>query len=257
MFYSLKFSYNIFFLVLLFYLITRFIFIVRDGNVAVITTFGKVTGEPRGAGIHIIIPFVQKYHIFSIKTIVVPEKFSTLTQDLQVIEATATIKYRVIKSRAGDIYKQITYTDKFVYPRIVLPSLQKTLKSVFSKYPLVEIASRWAEISSIIEDEVSDELNKENGYVQVIGLDITGLVIAEDYRNAIEAKQIALQQKLKAEIEVKIAEEEAKKFRILSKQLDNKVLYKLFLDKWNGETAVVPGINDNTRTPVIVDGKKK
>ena len=59
---------------------------------------------------------------------------------------------------------------------------------------------------------------------------------------AIEQKQIAEQQLLRAKTEVKIAEQEALKFTTLNRGLNNQVLYKLFLDKWDGKTKVVPGI---------------
>ena len=83
------------------------------------------------------------------------------------------------------------------------------------------------------------------------GLDITGLKIAEEYRAAIEQKQIAEQQLLRAKTEVRIAEQEARKFNTLNKALNEKVLYKLFLDKWDGQTQVVPGLGGGT-PPVIV-----
>ena len=67
----------------------------------------------------------------------------------------------------------------------------------------------------------------------------------------IEQKQIAEQQLLRAKTEVKIAEQEALKFETLNRGLNNRVLYKLFLDKWDGTTKVVPGINGGT-PPVIV-----
>ena len=40
-------------------------------------------------------------------------------------------------------------------------------------------------------------------------------------------------------------------FETLNRGLNNQVLYKLFLDKWDGTTKVVPGVNGVT-PPVIV-----
>ena len=93
-------------------------------------------------------------------------------------------------------------------------------------------------------------------YIDVRGLDLTGLEIAEEYRAAIEQKQIAEQQLLRAQTEVKIAEQEAKRYETLTKSLDNQVLYKLFLDKWDGKTKVVPSLpgSKGGQTPVIVGG---
>ena len=226
------------------------VFVVPAGEVGVVTTLGKVSDTPRTPGLNLKLPFIQSAHNFSVRTQVVPEKFSTLTKDLQVIEATATVKYAVKSSEAPRIYSTIATDDSAIYARVIQPSLLKSLKSVFSKYELDTIATDWNTISSLVQESVSTELQRFD-YVAVKGLDITGLKIAEEYRAAIEQKQIAEQQLLRAKTEVRIAEQEARKFNTLNKALNEKVLYKLFLDKWDGQTQVVPGLGGGT-PPVIV-----
>ena len=134
---------------------------------------------------------------------------------------------------------------------MIQPSLLKSLKSVFSKYELDTIATDWNNISTLVQESVSNELSKFDS-VAVKGLDITGLKIAEEYRAAIEQKQIAQQQLLRAKTEVQIAEQEALKFQTLTRSLNDSVLYMLFLDKWDGKTKVVPPIRGGSTPPVIV-----
>ena len=43
--------------------------------------------------------------------------------------------------------------------------------------------------------------------------------------------------------------EQAIKFETLNKGLNEKVLYKLFLDKWDGQTQVVPGLSGGATPP--------
>ena len=239
-----------------FLLLTQSLFIVPAGKVAVVTTLGKVSGRPRSPGLNFKIPFVQATYPFDVRTKVIPERFEALTKDLQVIKADATVKYAVKASEAGRVFSTITYTDSEVYPRIIKPSLVKSLKSVFSQYELVSIASNWGDISRIVEESVAKELQKFD-YVDVQGLDLTGLQIAEEYRASIEQKQIADQQLLKAKTEVKIAEQEALRYETLTRSLDDQVLFKLFLDKWDGRTQVVPALpgSKGGGTPVIVGGR--
>jgi len=158
---------------------------------------------------------------------------------------------------AGRVYSTIASSDREVYPRIIQPSLLKALKSVFSQYELVTIASEWNDISALVERTVAEELDKFD-YVEVRGLDLTGLEIAEEYRAAIEQKQIAEQQLLRAQTEVKIAEQEALRYDTLNKSLDDQVLYKLFLDKWDGQTGVVPGLPGmgGAGTPPVIVGRR-
>ena len=237
-------------------LLGQALFVVPAGEVAVITTLGKVSGVPRQPGLNVKAPLVQQVWPFSIRTQVRPENFATLTKDLQVIQATATIKYALRPDEAGRVYSTIASSDRDVYPRIIQPSLLKALKSVFSQYELVTIASEWNDISSLVASTVAEELDQFD-YVKVVGLDLTGLEIAEEYRAAIEQKQIAEQQLLRAQTEVKIAEQEALRYDTLNKSLDDQVLYKLFLDKWDGQTQVVPGLPGSAGgTPPVIVGRK-
>ena len=106
------------------------LFVVPAGEVGVVTTLGKVSEQPRQPGLNFKIPFIQSTHSFSVRTQVVPEKFSTLTKDLQVIEATATVKYAVKQSEAPRIYSTIATDDSAIYARVIQPSLLKSLKSL-------------------------------------------------------------------------------------------------------------------------------
>ncbi len=240
-----------------FLLLFQALYIIPAGKVGVVTTLGKVSGGSRSPGLNIKVPFVQNVSFFDIRTQVQDEKFSSLTKDLQVIDANATIKYALKASEAGRVFRTITYNDREVYPKIIKPSLLKALKSVFSQYELVTIASQWSDISELVEKTISEELSKFD-YVNVQALDLTNLKIADEYKAAIEQKQIAEQQLLKAQTEVKIAEQEARRYETLTRSLDDQVLYKLFLDKWDGKTQVVPSLpgTGGSNPPVIVGGRR-
>ena len=241
-----------------FLLLTQSLFVVPSGQVAVVTTLGKVTKNSRSAGLNVKIPFIQSVYPFDIKTQVQPEKFETLTKDLQVIKATATIKYAIKPKEAPTIFRTIANRNSDIYQKIVYPSLLKALKSVFSQYELETIATDFNVISEKVAESVAKEL-KSFDLVDVQSLDLTGLEIAEEYRAAIEQKQIAGQQLLRAKTEVEIAEQEALRYETLNRSLDDQVLFKLFLDKWDGSTQVVPSLPGSAggTPPVIVGGNRK
>jgi regulator of protease activity HflC (stomatin/prohibitin superfamily) len=94
------------------------VFVVPAGEVGVVTTLGKVSNTPREPGLNLKLPFIQATHNFSVRTQVIPEKFSTLTKDLQVIEATATVKYAVKPGEAPRIYSTIATDDSAIYARV-------------------------------------------------------------------------------------------------------------------------------------------
>ena len=140
-------------------LLGQALFIVPAGKVAVVTTLGKVSGGSRLPGLNLKVPFVQSVYPFDVRTQVKPEEFATLTKDLQVIEATATVKYAVRPNEAGRIYRTIAGNDRDIYPRIIQPSLLKALKSVFSQYELVTIATEWNDISALVERTVAEAVS--------------------------------------------------------------------------------------------------
>ena len=152
-------------------LLSQTVFIVPAGNVAVVTTLGKVTGTPRSPGANIKAPLVQNTSLFDVRTQVRPEQFSTLTKDLQVIQATATVKYAMKPAEAGRIYETIATDDQQIYPRVIQPSLLKALKSVFSQYELVTIATEWNSISELVQEKVVERYL----YLLFIGIKDTGV----------------------------------------------------------------------------------
>ena len=87
---------------------------------------------------------------------------------------------------------------------------------------------------------------------------ILGLASAWHDIRCEDACAIAEQQLLRAQTEVKIAEQEALRYDTLNKSLDDQVLYKLFLDKWDGKTEVVPGLPNSSGggIPPVIVGRK-
>ena len=60
-------------------LLGQALFIVPAGQVAVVTTLGKVSGGSRLPGLNLKIPFLQAVYPFDVRTQVRPEEFATLT----------------------------------------------------------------------------------------------------------------------------------------------------------------------------------
>ena len=80
-------------------LLGQALFIVPAGKVAVVTTLSKVSGGSRLPGLNLKVPFIQSVYPFDVRTQVKPEEFATLTKDLQVIEATATVNTRFVPTK--------------------------------------------------------------------------------------------------------------------------------------------------------------
>ena len=168
---------------------------VQTGYTGIVTTFGKVENMTLEAGLHLKSPFQQ---IISMdnreqKTSFTTEAFSS---DIQQVNITGSINYAINKSTAMNLFKEVgtDYFNKLVYPRML-----EITKGVFSKYTAENLVANRQKLSESIRDGLSEEL-KSYG-INVISLSIENLDFTDAFTDAVEAKQVAAQKKLQAEIE--------------------------------------------------------
>ena len=168
---------------------------VETGYTGIVTTFGKVENMTLEAGLHLKSPFQQ---IISMdnreqKTSFTTEAFSS---DIQQVDITGSINYAINKSTAMNLFKEVgtDYFNKLVYPRML-----EITKGVFSKYSAENLVANREKLSQDIRDGLFEEL-KDYG-INVISLSIENLDFTDAFTDAVEAKQVAAQRKLQAEIE--------------------------------------------------------
>ena len=168
---------------------------VQTGYTGIVTTFGKVENMTLEAGLHLKSPFQQ---IISMdnreqKTSFTTEAFSS---DIQQVNITGSINYAINKSTAMNLFKEVgtDYFNKLVYPRML-----EITKGVFSKYTAENLVANRQKLSESIRDGLSDELQSYG--INVISLSIENIDFTDAFTDAVEAKQVAAQRKLQAEIE--------------------------------------------------------
>ena len=107
-----------------------------------------------------------------------------------------SINYAINKSTAMTLFKEVgtDYFNKLVYPRML-----EITKGVFSKYTAENLVANRQVLSEQIREGLSLEL--KNYGINVISLSIENLDFTDAYTDAVEAKQVAAQRKLQAEIE--------------------------------------------------------
>ena len=168
---------------------------VQTGYTGIVTTFGKVENMTLEAGLHLKSPFQQ---IISMdnreqKTTFTTEAFSS---DIQQVNITGSINYAINKSTAMNLFKEVgtDYFNKLVYPRML-----EITKGVFSKYTAENLVANRQKLSESIRDGLSEELQSYG--INVISLSIENIDFTDAFTDAVEAKQVAAQRKLQAEIE--------------------------------------------------------
>ena len=168
---------------------------VQTGYTGIVTTFGKVEDVTLEAGLHFkspfqsIIPMDNREQKSSFKT----EAFSS---DIQQVDIDGSINYAINKSTAMNLFKEVgkDYFNKLVYPRML-----EITKGVFSKYTAENLVANRQRLSEAIREGLHEEL-KAYG-INVISVSIENLDFTDAFTDAVEAKQVAAQKKLQAEIE--------------------------------------------------------
>ncbi|MBR2824548.1 MAG: prohibitin family protein [Clostridia bacterium] len=168
---------------------------VETGYTGIVTTFGRVEDVTLEAGLHLKSPFQR---IIAMDNREQKSSFTTeaFSSDIQQVNITGSINYAINKSTAMTLFKEVgtDYFNKLVYPRML-----EITKGVFSKYTAENLVANRQVLSESIRDGLHTEL--ENYGIHVISISIENLDFTDAFTDAVEAKQVAAQKKLQAEIE--------------------------------------------------------
>ena len=168
---------------------------VETGYTGIVTTFGKVEDRTMEAGLHLKTPFQR---IIAMDNREQKSSFTTeaFSSDIQQVNITGSINYAINKATAMNLFKEVgtDYFNKLVNPRML-----EITKGVFSKYTAENLVANRQTLSESIRDGLYEEL-KDYG-INVISLSIENIDFTDAFTDAVEAKQVAAQRKLQAEIE--------------------------------------------------------
>lgn len=225
--------------------------VIQPGHTGVVLTMGKVEENVLQEGMHLKIPFVQEVVQIDNRIVKLEVETEAFSKDLQTVDTTLAINYRIDQKKSYSIYKNVGAGYEDV---LVVPAVNEVLKAIVSKYTAEETVSNRALISDGLVSGLNDKLNTFGLYVNDVN--IIDFDFSEEFINAIEEKQVAQQQLLKAETEkqtaitnaqaqaeaIKIkAEAEAEANRVLSESLTAQIIEYNKIMKWNGVLPQVTG----------------
>ena len=177
---------------------------IPTGHTGIVTTFGRVENYTFEAGVHVKAPWQQVVKMDNrIQKAIV--EMSCFSSDIQEVDTNYTINYQINKANAQEIYRSIGPS---YYDTIILPRIQESVKSMIAKYDAEELNESREKLSDEIKRDLTAKLAVYN--VEVIDASIENLDFSDAFTNAVEAKQVAAQEKLKAEIQQEQANIEAK-----------------------------------------------
>ena len=177
---------------------------VPTGYTGILTTFGRVEDFTLDAGLHMKNPFqsVVLMDNREQKTAFNTEAFSS---DIQQVEVVGSVNFAINKSTAMTLYKEVG-TNYFT--TLVMPRLLENTKATFSKFTAENLVAERENLSITIREKLVGEMAKYG--INIISVSIENIDFTDSFTDAVEAKQVAAQKKLQAEIEQEQATMETK-----------------------------------------------
>lgn len=178
---------------------------VPTGHTGVVTLFGKVEDYTLDSGVHFKNPFAR---VIKMDNRIQKEsvELSCFSSDIQEVDVVFTLNYQISKEYAMNIYKTI---GKNYFDTAVSPIITESVKTVAARYTAEDLINKRNELAMTIEADMKEKLLAFN--IELVSTSIEDMDFTDAFTNAVEEKQVAAQNKLKAETEAaqRVAEAEA------------------------------------------------
>ena len=214
---------------------------VKAGHSGVVTTFGKVSDGVLSEGLHFKIPFIQDIILVDNRVQKAEASCSSASKDLQTVSSTIAVNYKVLNGYSASVYKNIGMDYEAV---IITPAIQECVKAVTAKFTAEELITNRQNVGDQMMELLKEKIGEYGIEIQIFN--ITAFDFTDEYNAAIEAKQTAQQnalkaqqdlQRIKVEAEQTIAkaQAEAEAYRLKSEQLTPEILISNYIEKWDGK----------------------
>ena len=168
---------------------------VPTGHTGVVVIFGKVQDYTYEAGVHFNAPWVTVVKMDN-RTQKETIELMCFSSDIQEVSVTYTLNYQINKENAQTIYRTIGTN---YFDLVVSPKISEAVKDVFAKYSAESLIESRASVSRQIQDILVTEVSVYN--IEIVSASIENIDFTDSFTNAVEEKQVAEQNKLKAQTE--------------------------------------------------------
>ncbi|MFN8656372.1 MAG: prohibitin family protein [Candidatus Obscuribacterales bacterium] len=201
---------------------TSFAIVIPPGYAGVV--FNRMEGVQKTVlptGFHLIIPFLQTVYTHDIRTQNMTfTGEEAVSADQQVIHTDITVNFHPVPEFLGALYQSVGFDYD---TKVVTPVVREALKAEIAKQPVDKLLANREEVSAAIRAYVEKKLAERHIEMELISL--TNLRFSQEYQNAVEMKQVALQQaeakrnelqKAKVEADITRTAADAEAYKILA-----------------------------------------
>jgi regulator of protease activity HflC (stomatin/prohibitin superfamily) len=236
--------------------------VIEAGTRGVLKNFGQIIGV-LGEGLHFRAPFVSSVTVVDVKTQRYESNATAASRDLQIVSTQVVLNYRLDPTTVDTLVREIGLEFE---RRIVDPAVQEALKAATAQFTAEELITRRPEVSSAIRDVLEARLSARGILVESVA--ITDFNFSEEFTRAIEAKQVAEQDALRAQNELRraqieaqqqvaraeaeakarleVARAEAEALRLQREVISPALLQLRFIERWDGVLPRFMGGSDSS-----------
>ena len=240
---------------------------VSSGYRGVLLQLGAVKPTILTEGFHFKVPFVQSVQPIEVRVQKEESSQTAASKDLQIVTTKVAVNYSVDPAAVNKLYQEIGLDYR---SRIVDPAVAESLKAITAQYTAEELISKRPEVSAQVKDMLSKKLSKY--YMKLEDINIKEFAFSEEFNKAIEAKQTAEQNALKAQRDlerIKIeaqqsvaqAEAEAQSLKLKKQEVTPELIQlkqievqEKALEKWDGH---LPSVTSGATPFIDVTGLSK
>jgi SPFH domain, Band 7 family protein len=179
--------------------------IVQAGQRGIVLQLGAVKPVVLNEGFHLKIPVIQQILPIDVRVQKAQSDQTAASKDLQVVTTTVAVNFHLEPEQVNKLYQGVGLSFK---ERIVDPAVSEALKAVTAQYTAEELISKRSEVSIKVKEVLASKL--ATYFMTLDEINITEFKFSTEFNNAIEQKQIAEQQALKAKLDLQRIEIEAK-----------------------------------------------
>lgn len=168
---------------------------VPTGYTGIVTTFGKVHDITLDAGINFHAPWDNVITMDN-REQRVPFEMQAFSSDIQEVSIRGSVNLNIDKKTAMNLYREVgtDYLNILVTPRI-----SEEIKSVISKYTAEGLITNRNNLSIEMLSLLKNALAAQG--INILSVAVEDVDFSDAFTNAVEAKQVATQEKQKAQTE--------------------------------------------------------
>jgi regulator of protease activity HflC (stomatin/prohibitin superfamily) len=171
--------------------------IIQPGSVGIVIRLGEAQPNALEEGIHFVIPFITHVRELDVKIQKAEAKTAAASKDLQTVNATIVVNYRIDKTKAVTLLREIGVN---YLSTVIEPAIQEAFKADSAKYTAEELITKRSAVSQEIRESISERMTPFGIVIDVVN--ITNFDFSPEFNKAIEDKMTAEQKALQAEKEL-------------------------------------------------------